>query len=228
MIYYSSPPPDQMSSILSLSCYCPLHHFLIQSTSTSRALSFPVSIRNGQKRLESFFDIYSLLLSQPSSLLGGLRYEIRVAAPHPLEALRLVHQRKPYNLQLLSPEVFTLSINNYLIALPQLLDLAKDELSSLGFSFSHRPPPPNATTTITNPQRNIFGDLKRLFGETSFPNYATDPIDPDAWWRRRPHIQNFVPLPDIVLLTLTLFQPDQSESCRPLLMNSFQLSFGQR
>ena len=196
---YSSPPPTQTSSILSLSCYCPLHHYLIQSTPTSRALSFPVSIRNGQKRLESFYDIYNLLLTQPSSLLGGLRYEVRVAAVHPLEALNLVHQQKPYDLRLLSPEVFSLAVDDYLILLPQLLDLAKEELTSLGFSFSHRPPPPNATTTITNPQRAIFGDLKRLFGETSYPNYCNDPIDPQAWWRRRPLIQNFVPLPDIVL-----------------------------
>ena len=198
-IYHTSPPPHQTSTILSLSCYSPLHHFLIQSTSSSRTLQAPVSIRNGQKRLDTFQEIYTLLLTQPPSLLGGLRHELRVAAITPQRALEKVHEQRSYDILPLHPDIFSLSVADYLIAVPQLLDMAKEELTSLGFTFSHRPLPPNATVTCTDPQRQIFGDIRRLFGETCLPSYCTDPILPTAWWRRRTLIANYIPLPPIVL-----------------------------
>ena len=66
-IYRTSLPPNQTSTILSLSCCSPLHHFLIQATSSSRTLKAPVSIRNGQKRLDTFQDIYIATRSQGCS-----------------------------------------------------------------------------------------------------------------------------------------------------------------
>lgn len=154
-------------------------------------------------------DFNTLLLTQPPSLLGGLRQEVRVAAVTPQRALEEVHQQRPYDILPLGPNIFTVSVAEYLVAVPQLLDMAREELASLGFTFAHRPPPPNATVTCTNPQREIFGDIRRLFGETSLPSYCTDPILPTAWWRRRTLIANYVPLPPIILPPAEPLSPAQ-------------------
>ena len=68
LTYHTSHPPNLTSAILSLSCYSPFYYFLIQSTPSSHTLRAPVSIWNGQKRLDTFqkskpFSSPSLLLS---------------------------------------------------------------------------------------------------------------------------------------------------------------------
>ena len=129
-----------------------------------------------------------------------MRHEVRVAAITPQRASEKVHEQRPYDVLPLHPDIFTISVADYLISVPQLLDIAKEELSSLGFTFSHRPLPPNATyCDLHHPQRQFFGDLRRLFGETCMPAHCTDPTLPTAWWRRRTLIANYILLPPIIL-----------------------------
>ena len=81
-------------------------------------MSFPVSIRNRQKRLDTFHDIYTLLLTQPPSLFDGLRYEMRVAAIYPQQAQQKVHEQRPYDLH----SLFGILVRFYfVVAVPTFL-----------------------------------------------------------------------------------------------------------
>lgn len=194
-------PDPATDCVLSCSTYSPLHHHVLQATGKG-TLTRPNSIRTGQERLKTYQELISDFLETPFDRLGGLRHECRVQAVTPWLAWQQVRLEEPWEIANYVPEFFCMTVEDYLVALPQVLDRAADELHSLGFSLSHRPLPPGRTTTCTDAQKKIFGDLRRLFGETVYPGQCvTDPIDRDAWWRRRftPNEANYVPLPPIIL-----------------------------
>ena len=68
------------------------------------------------------------------------------------------------------------------------------------------------TATITAAMRLLFGDLRRLFGLTTIPHYATDPIDQDTWWRRRVQL----PLPEVYIPPMILLNPFTAPAPAPL------------
>lgn len=206
-----NPNPDRRtSSLVSISTYSPLYHHVNQAGN----LNPPMTVATGRKRLEHYDFLYRLFLNTDDHHLGGLRHEVRVQATSPQDALALVQTHKPWLISSLQPDIFSLSIPDYKILLPQILDAAKEELYSLGFSFSHRPPAPGQTSTITAAMQLIFGDLRRLFGRTTVPRYATDPIDPDTWWRRRVQL----PLPEVYIPPIILVNPFPAPAPAPALL----------
>ena len=79
------------SSLVPLNIYSPLHFHVNQSG----PLKTPVTFRAGLDKLGHVATLHQHFLSIENYLLGGLRYEVRVKAKTPDEALSLVRHEKP-------------------------------------------------------------------------------------------------------------------------------------
>lgn len=172
--------------LVSLSYYLRLHHWLIQMPG-GRKLLLPQNSRTGQKRLE-FFSRAIDVLTANQDLIGGVRWEARVRCPTTQDALDVVRQERPWEMDTWSPEteVSAIPVRRFIRLLPQLLDAAKQALRLEGFSFSHV-----GSHHTTIPQKRIFGDLKLLFGESTYKGYKSTPTLIFSWWRewRRGELQ---------------------------------------
>ena len=71
-------------------------------------------------------------------------------------------------------------MNMYLDRLAEKLRLAEKVLKRSGVT-RHR-----GGEQLTNPQKQILGDLKSLSGYLTHTCYNTDPISPSEWWRTEP------------------------------------------
>ena len=181
---------------LSLSTYNPLHHWV---AAYPGSFAPPASFRAGQEMLTKYDSLLTALENSPTPV-GGLRHEIRTSSPTPMAALDLVMATRPWKLN--NADYFSIPLSRYFPTARDLLRAARSELESHQFHFSHRLPPLGAPHVPTLAHKQIFGDLKQLFGEATYAaGHRSDAIDPQAWWRRRyPLTLPVHPDPDLVIL----------------------------
>ena len=142
----------------------------------------PMLKRGGNQRLRNYGEILVRPIENKHSA-GRKRFETRILAKtfaravdqfHRLELYKIVERIKPATLI-----VRRLYVDAYLDKVGQKLRLA-EKVPKSGVTRHH------GGKRLNNPQKQILGDLKSLFGYSTHTSYKTDPISPTAWWRTEP------------------------------------------
>ena len=144
--------------------------------------------RSANQRLSRYGEIL-VRLRDNGQLAGGIRLETWILAKTFTQALEQFHQLKTCKIvELLKPATVTvkkLGVSTYLERVGEKLQMAEQVLRRGGVT-RHR-----GAERLTNPQKQILGDLTSLFGYYTHTCYKTDPISPTTWWRteRRRRVQ---------------------------------------